>query len=87
MTSGGENRVTVHNFQEKFTGLARAYFRFDLDQVLRLVEVLQVECLRNINIKLTFLSQMPPQLVFNGYHTSAIEAVCISLHRLSSQCR
>ena len=41
----GENRVTLENFQEKFNGLAKVYFRFELDQVIQLMEVLQVRTL------------------------------------------
>jgi len=70
-TENGENRVTLENFQEKFNGLAKVYFRFELDQVIQLMEVLQ----------------MPSHLLFNGYRTTSIEAICVSLHRLSSQCR
>jgi len=71
VTESGANRVTIENFHEKFRGLSRAYFRFDLAQVLQLIEVLQI----------------PSRLVFNGYNTTALEAVCVSLHRLATHCR
>jgi len=71
VTDNGENRVTLDNFRLKFTGLATAYFRFDIDQMLQLRDLLQ----------------MPPDLLFNGYRTTSIEALCVSLHKLASQCR
>ena len=47
------------------------YFRFDTSQVINLIDYLQI----------------PQCISFNGCKTSAIEAICISLHRLSSHCR
>ena len=32
----------MENFREKFTGLATSYFRFDIDQLLELRDLLQV---------------------------------------------
>ena len=42
MFFSGENRVSFGNFRSKFEGLSRAYFRFDLDEVLQLIDLLQV---------------------------------------------
>ena len=42
MFFSGENRVSFGNFRSKFEGLSRAYFRFDLDEVLQLIDLIQV---------------------------------------------
>ena len=34
-----------------------------------------------------FLSQIPEDLTFNGYRTTATEAICILLYRMGSKCR
>ena len=79
--------MTLDNFRLKFTGLATAYFRFDIDQMLQLRDLLQVLYFGFRVEYLIVCYQMPPDLLFNGYRTTSIEALCVSLHKLASQCR
>ena len=71
VTENGSNRVTLINFQLKFAGIGRECFRFSSVQVLSLLQILE----------------LPEQFSLNGYRTTSIEAICVTLHRLSSQCR
>lgn len=71
LTERGENRLTRVNFVEKMTGVSLRYFRFSCVEVLHLINVLKI----------------PENLVFNGYRTTAVEAFCVYLHKMSSKAR
>ena len=71
ISSSGANRVTWDNFREKFAEASYIYFRFEMDDLLKLIDLLK----------------LPRYFSLNGYKTSNIEAICVCLHRLGSQCR
>ena len=50
MFDSGENRVTLVNFRAKFEGVATEYFRFELDQLVLLIDLLQVLAFSSYNL-------------------------------------
>jgi len=65
------NRTTRENLHLKFLDHHDVLFRFSSNQILLLITALEV----------------PEHMTFNGCRTTAVEAMCIFLHRLATKCR
>ena len=70
-------------------------FRFSAEEIVNLIETLEVSSWRLDSVQwtlssgqvFTILKKVPEHLNFNGHTTTATEAMCLLLHRLSSKSR
>ena len=83
----GANRIkTVGDLRSHFGVESQRVLRFSIEQLEEMIDVMKVRDLIEGKLFIILL-QIPKEFVFCGHRSTGVEALAISLHRMSSHVR